>query len=179
MEEFKEHPKHKGIKVGSKGTVVGIKGSPIGSVRSDGYHYAWIDSKFRYTHRLVYEAFNGVIPEDLEINHKDGNKLNNCIDNLECISHKQNVVHSYKELGRKVYKGVEHWNSGKTYSKGHRNKMSEAKKGSKHPKFKGYYCYNGLEYDTPKEIAELTGLSNRTIIRRCKANDKGFSFRPV
>lgn len=47
-------------------------------------------------HRLVAEAFilnqNGFT----EVNHKDGDKTNNCVDNLEWCSRQQNVLHSYK-----------------------------------------------------------------------------------
>jgi hypothetical protein len=49
-----------------------------------------------YAHRLVAEAF---IPKPKDrnkkqINHKDGNKLNNTVENLEWVSAKENVYHS-------------------------------------------------------------------------------------
>lgn len=48
-------------------------------------------------HRLVAETF---IEKDkdvkLEVNHIDGNKLNNNIDNLEWITHKENINHAWK-----------------------------------------------------------------------------------
>ena len=38
-------------------------------------------------HRLIYEKFWGVkIPKGVVIHHKDGNKLNNCILNLEAMT---------------------------------------------------------------------------------------------
>jgi hypothetical protein len=37
----------------------------------------------------------GEYEDGMIINHKDLNKQNNCIDNLECISTKDNVDHSY------------------------------------------------------------------------------------
>lgn len=47
-------------------------------------------------HRLVYMAHKGAIPKDLEINHKDENKANNCIENLELMTHKENCNYGTK-----------------------------------------------------------------------------------
>lgn len=48
-----------------------------------------------FAHRLVAIAY---IPNDdpnkTEVNHKDGNKLNNCVDNLEWVSAKENAQHA-------------------------------------------------------------------------------------
>lgn len=47
-------------------------------------------------HRLVALAFidnHGNLPQ---VNHKDGNKLNNCVDNLEWVSDSENKLHCYK-----------------------------------------------------------------------------------
>jgi len=47
-------------------------------------------------HRLIAEAF---IPNDqnnLLINHKDGNKMNNHISNLEWCTYSENLKHAYK-----------------------------------------------------------------------------------
>lgn len=47
-------------------------------------------------HRLVANAFLQNKNGCNELNHKDGNKLNNCVDNLEWITHKENIRHSYR-----------------------------------------------------------------------------------
>lgn len=56
-----------------------------------------IDGKKRSLlgHRLVYETFIGALEQGKVINHKDGNKENNCVDNLEQITAKENILHSY------------------------------------------------------------------------------------
>lgn len=47
-------------------------------------------------HRLVAKSFISEIPEGMVVNHKDGNKLNNSVDNLEIITHSENVIHAYR-----------------------------------------------------------------------------------
>ena len=53
--------------------------------------------KHFYIHRLVYEMFSGDIL--FEINHIDCDKSNNNIDNLEDISHSDNLKHSVELSG--------------------------------------------------------------------------------
>jgi len=49
----------------------------------------------RSIHRLVWEAFNGEIPGRLEVNHKDLDRANNCLDNLELLTHRDNIIHAH------------------------------------------------------------------------------------
>ena len=42
-------------------------------------------------HRLVYLAFRGPIPENMVIDHIDGNRNNNSLDNLRCVTQANNV----------------------------------------------------------------------------------------
>lgn len=48
-------------------------------------------SKEHYIHRLVWEAFNGKIPDNLVINHLSEIKSDNSLDNLEVITQKENL----------------------------------------------------------------------------------------
>lgn len=45
-------------------------------------------------HRLVWEAFRGKIPEHLLINHKNGNKNDNRLSNLELMTNLENMRHA-------------------------------------------------------------------------------------
>ncbi|WLY86973.1 HNH endonuclease [Staphylococcus phage 355Saur083PP] len=55
-------------------------------VDRDGYLTVKINKKRCMVHRLVYEYFGTDFNKVYHIHHIDGNKQNNCIDNLECIS---------------------------------------------------------------------------------------------
>ena len=48
--------------------------------------------KLFLVHRIIYAWFNGSTPADLDIAHKDDNSFNNSIDNLEAISHGENIA---------------------------------------------------------------------------------------
>jgi len=47
-------------------------------------------------HKLVANAFLNKINNDLVVNHKDGNKRNNRLDNLEYVTQSENVKHSLR-----------------------------------------------------------------------------------
>ncbi len=57
-------------------------------------------SRRAYVHHLVAEAFLGC-REGWIINHKDGNKHNNRLDNLEYVSSRQNCLHAIATIKRR------------------------------------------------------------------------------
>lgn len=76
-----------------------------GYLRVSMYRHMW-----KGVHRLVALAFHGEPSSGRSmINHKDGNKENNCPENLEWCSASQNEQHSYSVLGKTP------WNKGKRY----------------------------------------------------------------
>lgn len=69
---------------------------------NDGYIQIQASKNYRgkLLHRLIYEEYNGKIPHGYQIHHKDCNKLNNSIDNLEALTpyqHKQKHKEMTKE----------------------------------------------------------------------------------
>jgi len=72
---------------------------------------AGCDSCTTSVHRLVAKMFIGSCPEGLQVNHKDGDKINNRVDNLEYVTPSENVQHSYDVLGHKIPYGVNHYRS--------------------------------------------------------------------
>lgn len=75
-------------------------------------------------HRLIAKTFLNDYDNNLQVNHKDGNKQNNHIENLEMVTAKENIRHSFK------------------------NKLQVPKKGKQHPLYKKY----GKENKTSKKV---------------------------
>ena len=55
----------------------------------------------RYVHRMVAETFIENPDNKKTVNHLDGNKMNNCVSNLEWATSSENNYHSYK-VGLKI-----------------------------------------------------------------------------
>lgn len=53
-------------------------------------------------HRLVMHVFVGECPEGMQVNHKNGVKDDNRLENLEYTTPKENIRHSFDVLGRVV-----------------------------------------------------------------------------
>lgn len=57
-------------------------------------------------HRLVAKAFLDNEENKPSVNHKDSNRTNNKVENLEWVSHRENVLHSFKYGNRKKCKDI-------------------------------------------------------------------------
>lgn len=55
-------------------------------------------------HRLIYQTYIGEIPEGMVIDHIDGNTKNNSLDNLRCVTPKENC--NNPNTTKKLYKPV-------------------------------------------------------------------------
>jgi hypothetical protein len=82
--------------------------------KTNGYLSVYIkskDGKYRYCyiHRLVAQAFIPNPKNKREVNHLDGNKLNNCVDNLEWATRKENIRHAFdNELIKTENQSISH-----------------------------------------------------------------------
>lgn len=57
----------------------------------------WRDNQIhrRLVHTVVAGAFMGSAPEGYEVNHEDGDKVNNRLSNLKYVTHSENNLHAY------------------------------------------------------------------------------------
>lgn len=101
----------------------GVKiGDIAGHSRKDGYREISINNKHYLAHRLIFLWYYGYTPEFLD--HIDGNKSNNSIDNLRGATNQQNAMNQKKQVSyggkptSSIYKGV------------HRDKEREKWRGS-------------------------------------------------
>lgn len=93
------------------------RGSKVGRilslcVGSNGYYAISLHNKknIKYTipSNLVAQAFLGKRPKGYVINHMDGNKLNNRVDNLEYTTYSRNIIHAL-DLGLRNGRGENHY----------------------------------------------------------------------
>lgn len=108
MSEFVDVEGFPGYSISKEGVVLGVKGAPLTqSLNVDGYPVVYMRKNgkncCKRVHRLLATAF---IPNPNNypvVNHKDGNKENYSLDNLEWCTIKENVEHAKNVL--RVMKG--------------------------------------------------------------------------
>ena len=66
------------------------------------------DTSYPLVHRLAVEAFIGPIPEGHQVNHKNGNRSDNRLENLEIVTASANNLHMWRELNRSKDVGSQH-----------------------------------------------------------------------
>lgn len=73
---------------------------PVKFTRSNGYRGFCYKKTFILLHRIIYRKFIGLLTPGLVINHKDGVRDNNSLENLELVTYSENTLHAYRELPR-------------------------------------------------------------------------------
>lgn len=87
----------------------------VNRITKDGYNYIALSknnkSKEFRMHRLVATHFIPNPDNKETVNHIDGNKLNNHVDNLEWSTRHENMQHAYNLGLKEMHKGHEHVSS--------------------------------------------------------------------
>ena len=80
----------------------------FGTASRDGYLVVRAGTKQPKVHRAIYAAFNGDIEDNMQIDHRDGDKQNNCIENLRELTGQENsrAYRNKKAGSSSKYRGV-------------------------------------------------------------------------
>lgn len=147
-------PNHPGFVARRDGMIIGKRGYElIGHVDRCGYREVLFSengkTKNYLVHRLIAETFIPN-PDNLPfVNHIDGNKTNNRVENLEWCTRSENTKHSYK-IGLQKTITNQHGNF-RVLNEEDLNFIRDAK------------C---LGYTTDEEVAEIIGCSRELVGRK-------------
>lgn len=75
------------------------------------YRRVQLDGQTYRVHRIIWKMMTGEEPGDFQINHIDGNKVNNTWSNLELTTAKENIRHAHLSGLAKGMRGSSHPNS--------------------------------------------------------------------
>ena len=70
-----------------------------GSLMGIGYRSIGIDKVSYYSHRLAWRYVTGEDPGELQIDHKDGDRLNNSFNNLRVVTNQSNQHNRQRDRG--------------------------------------------------------------------------------
>ena len=119
----------------------------------------------KQVHRLVAEAFIPNPHNKRCVNHKDGNKTNNYVDNLEWATHQENTIHAW-ETGLQVM----------TPERCYKNKVNSSKKVNQYD-LDGNLLHI---WDSQLQASKCLNI-HQTVISNCclgrQKTGKGFIFK--
>lgn len=130
--------------------------------------YKYGKQKHYQVHRLVASIF---LPNPQNypcVNHIDENKQNNCISNLEWVTHTYNI--NYGSRNERASRAISIAMKGKTHTQETKDKMSKA-----HQKPIVQIHKSGLiigVYDSTLDIERELGINHRSISSCCKGKRK-------
>lgn len=76
------------------GTIYGASGKPLKHKLHNGYYKVRLKNGWYPVHRLLALKYIPNPEGKAQVNHKDGDRLNNSLDNLEWVTHQENLYHA-------------------------------------------------------------------------------------
>ena len=151
IKEIRDHPRFFATE---EGVIIGKRGKPLmGHVDRCGYKQILLSENGKtrnyLAHRLIAQTFIPN-PDNLPfVNHKDGNKLNNAVSNLEWCTRSENAIHSFRTgLQNRV---TNQYGTFRVLNDEDLQFIKEAKR---------------LGYTTDAEVAEVIGCSREIVGRK-------------
>lgn len=168
--------------VSDKGDVVRIQtGNRLKpSIAKNGYYIVALwnknKGKSQYIHRIIAETFISNPGNFNTVNHKDGNKLNNDISNLEWCSYGRNNQHAY-DTGLKT--------ASQNVVESARKRAIKRNKGLNHPRNRSVTAFdlNGnhiADFKSVIEASSALGINRHTVLRGLTnkvSNPKKYVFK--
>lgn len=141
-------------------------------IAKTGYRVVNLDKKATTVHRLVANAFIPNPGNKPTVNHIDGIKTNNYVENLEWATYAENNLHAWRVLDSSSRRDIlrnrksPYWGYGHIVTEEGRRKMSEAKK-------KKVLCVEtGVSYDCALEASKDYPIGKQAITHACNGRRK-------
>ena len=145
-------------------------------------------SRSHFVHRLIVSAFIG--ESNLQVNHIDGVKTNNNIDNLEYVTPQENVSHAVETGLIKNNSKINKVHIIKDYQSGYRLRELEKKYHTSHHDIRKILIENGVSIESigerrrrydidEKELKEYIdqGLNNSKIAKKMNVSRHSVRYR--
>lgn len=149
----------------------------VANLSKNGKHYT------KTIHRLVAKAFIPNLENKPQVNHINGIKTDNGVENLEWCTCSENIKHAFDTGLKKSNKGVNNPMYGKHHTEETKKKIGgvhKGKTGEKHPRSKKVKCITtGDVFVCIREAGIKYNVANQDIGRCCKGKRKSAGKHPV